>query len=292
MSDEMQIDAVMWPDVDWSSSAAEWRLAEQLGIRRGWVYDHLNLGPRHEQWHEATTYLAAVAASTSTIGIGTMVTTPNFRHPAVTAKSLLTLNHIAGGRVMVGVGAGGVGGDSEALGGPVLTRAERMERLHEWTHQLRTLMSVERVDARGRWSSVHDIRLGGSPALAPPLAVAGTGPKGMRLAAEVADVWITQDIAQDVRVAAPTAEAEVARQLAILDAECDRVGRDPATLRRLAVLGYGSERPLASRAALVDAIERYHRLGVTTIAVLWPRGREASAQLAMLADVIGQVSAQ
>lgn len=287
----MQIDAVMWPDLDWPSSAAEWRLAEQIGIRRGWVYDHLNLDPRHARWHEATTFLAAVAASTSTIGIGTMVTTPNFRHPAVTAKSLLTLNHIAAGRVIVGVGAGGTGGDSEALGGPTLTRAERMERLHEWTHQLRSLMSTDRADSRGRWSSVHDVRLGGSPALAPPLAVAGTGPKGMRLAAEVADLWVTQDIAQDTRVAASTAEAEIARQLAILDTECERIGRDPASLRRLAVLGYGSERPLESRAAFADAIERYGRLGITTIAVLWPRGRDVSAQLDILADVIGEVSA-
>jgi len=285
----MQIDAVMWPDAPWSVSVAEWSLAERIGIRRGWVYDHLNLDLRHERWHEATTHLAAVAASTSTIGVGTMVTTPNFRHPAVTAKSLLTLDDIAGGRLMVGVGAGGPGADSDALGGPPLDRAERMDRLHEWTHQLRDLMTSERVDATGRWSTVRDVRLGGSPGRAPSLAVAGTGPKGMRLAAELADLWITQDIAQDTRVAAPTAEAEIARQVALLDAECEKVGRDPATLRRLAVLGYGGERPLASRAALEDAIERYGRLGITTIAVLWPRGDDAAVQLDILADLIREV---
>lgn len=281
----MRIDAIMWPDRPWRDLVDEWATAERMGIGRGWVYDHLSVDARHERWHEATTFLAAVAASTSTIGVGTMVTTPNFRHPAPTAKALLTIHDVAAGRLVVGVGAGGAGVDSDALGGPALSRADRMARLEEWTGQLRALLRTERVDAAGRWSSVVDTRLAGSPERAPSLAVAATGPKGMRVAARLADLWITQDVAQDARVAAATAEDEIARQLRLLDRVCEEEGRAPASLPRLAVLGYGAERPLASRAAFEDAIERYAALGVTTIAVLWPRGDAADRELGVLADV-------
>ncbi|WP_127817988.1 LLM class flavin-dependent oxidoreductase [Microbacterium sp. CPCC 204701] len=287
----MQIDAVMWPDRRWRDVAGEWRAAEQIGIVRGWVYDHLNLHPRHERWHEATTFLAAVAASTSTVGIGTMVTTPNFRHPALTAKAMLTVQDVAQGRLVVGVGAGGSGADSDALGGTPIGRADRMARFEEWTGQLRELLRRERSNVSGRWTTVVDTRLGGSPAHAPAIAVAATGTKGMRVAAQFADLWITQDVAQDPRVAAATAHAEIARQSLLLDRVCEGIGRDPSSLPRLAVLGYGSERPLASRTAFEDAIDRYAALGISTIAVLWPRGEDADRQLTLLADVLQDANA-
>lgn len=103
----MRIDAVMWPDSPWPEAHDEWRLDEQLGIARGWVYDHLNLRPVHKRWHESMTFLAAAAASTERIDLGTMVTSPNFRHPAMTAKVAMTLHDISRGRVVIGVGAGG-----------------------------------------------------------------------------------------------------------------------------------------------------------------------------------------
>lgn len=279
----MHIDAVMWPDRRWRDAVGEWTLAEGLGIHRGWVYDHLTLGPDRTLWHEAMTHLAAVAAATTTMGIGTMVTTPNFRDPAPTAKALLTIQDVSEGRLVAGIGAGGPGSDSDARGGDPLSRADRMARLDEWAHQVRDLLTTDHLDSDGRWSTVRDTRLGGSPEQAPPIAVAGTGPKGMRLAVDIADIWITQDIAQDARLAASTAESEISRQLDLLDRECETAGRDPRSLARLAVLGYGSERPLASRAAFEDAVERYGRLGITTIAVLWPRDQH---ELAVLADVL------
>ncbi|GAT68624.1 luciferase-like monooxygenase [Planomonospora sphaerica] len=76
------------------------------------MYDHLNLNGRPVR-HEAYTTLAAVAAATASIGVGTMVTAPNFRHPVTSAKIALSLHALCEGRFVMGVGAGGPGGDSE-----------------------------------------------------------------------------------------------------------------------------------------------------------------------------------
>lgn len=120
------------------------------------------------------------------------------------------------------------------------------------------------------------------------MGIAATGRRGIEIAVRHADLWITQDVAQDPRVAAPTAEAEIERQLAIVDEVCAEQGRDPATLERLAVLGYGSERPLDSVAAFQDAIERYTARGISRIAVLWPRGDRAAKQLAILEGALAE----
>ncbi|GID30609.1 hypothetical protein Abr02nite_55920 [Paractinoplanes brasiliensis] len=79
------LDVVMWPDCPWAGLRAEWQRADRIGIGRGWLWDHLTLGDR-PVWHEAYAVLAAAAAVTDRIGVGTMVTAPNFRHP-VTAGS-------------------------------------------------------------------------------------------------------------------------------------------------------------------------------------------------------------
>lgn len=110
-----KIDAVMWPDGPWPQLRREWEHAERLGIGRGWLWDHLVLGGR-PVWHDAYAILAAAAASTSTIGVGTMVTAPNFRHPVTTAKAALALDEVSGGRFVLGLGAGGAGADEHDQG--------------------------------------------------------------------------------------------------------------------------------------------------------------------------------
>ncbi|MFC4056713.1 LLM class flavin-dependent oxidoreductase [Planomonospora corallina] len=277
----MNLDVIMWPDSPWPVMRQEWRRAEELGLGRGWLYDHLNLDGR-PVWHEAYTTLAAVAAATSRIGVGTMVTAPNFRHPVTSAKAALSLDALSEGRFVLGIGAGGPGGDSGAFGGAPLTRAERTARFAEWAELTDLLLTRAETDRTGRYFAAHRVALGGGTPRRPPLAVAATGRRGMEVAARLADLWITQDVGQDPAVYAGTPHAEVRRQLALLDEVCAEQGRDPGTLPRLAVLGYGGERPLASIEAFRDCLGRYGQLGVTTLAVLWPRGDEARGRLAVL----------
>ncbi|WP_205470967.1 LLM class flavin-dependent oxidoreductase [Nocardioides sp. SYSU D00038] len=277
----VQLDAVMWPDGPWPDLREEWQHAERIGIGRGWLYDHLVLGGR-PVFHDAWVTLTAAAATTARIGLGTMVTAPNFRHPVTTAKAALTLHDVAGGRFVLGLGAGGPGTDSDAIAEVGLPRARRTARFREFVTMTDQLLGEPRVHVEGEFFTARDVDLGGDPGRRPPLAVAGTGRAGMALAARHAGLWITQDVAQDPRVYAGTPHAEVARQVDLLDEACAAAGRDPDDLDRLVVLGYGGERPLDSVESLRDCVGRYAALGFGTVAVLWPRGDDAASRLAVL----------
>ncbi|MEC3915890.1 LLM class flavin-dependent oxidoreductase [Nocardia sp. CDC160] len=268
----VQLDVVMWPDSRWPDMRAEWQAAERLGLGCGWIYDHL-FWQRTRPWHEAYATLAAVAASTRRIGMGTMVTGPNFRHPVTTAKAALTLDEISEHRFTLGLGAGGAAGDANALGGPPLSGKERAARFEEFVTVTDRLLIGERVtDSGAYFTAAADLDIGGGKPRRPRLAIAGTGPRGMALAARFADLWITQDISQNDAVYAGTAEKEIERQVGLLDRACADIGRAASSLPRLAVLGYGSENPLASIEAYRDCVGRYGALGISIIAVLWPRG--------------------
>lgn len=280
------LDLVMWPDRPWSALVEEWRLAERWGISRGWMWDHLGLAGR-PVWHDAWTLLAAVAASTDVIGFGTMVTSPNFRHPVTASKQALALDAISLGRFVLGVGAGGPGDDSDALGDGPWTPRERADRFEEWVTHADELLSTSSADLRGRWFTARRVALGGGAPRRVPVAVAATGPRGMALAAARADLWITQDLRGD----SATAEAEVRRQLARLDEQCRRVERDPSTLSRTVVLGYGDERPLESLEAFRDCVGRYAALGVDTVALLWPRDADAQRCLGVLEQAAAELAA-
>ncbi|WP_373304325.1 LLM class flavin-dependent oxidoreductase [Streptomyces griseomycini] len=104
-------------------------------------------------------------------------------------------------------------------------------------------MRQERVDFTGRFFSARQVAIGGGRPRRPPLAVAATGKHGMRTAARFADLWITQNVGQDPTACAGAPHAEVRRPVALLDEVCARQGREPGTLPRLAVLGYGGEPP-------------------------------------------------
>ncbi|MFE0103517.1 LLM class flavin-dependent oxidoreductase [Streptomyces sp. NPDC059009] len=287
----MRLDAVMWPDSPWTEARAEWRTAEELGLGGGWIYDHL-FWKQGRPWHEAYTTLAAVAATTSRIGMGTMVTSPNFRHPVTSAKAAFTLNDISGGRFTLGIGAGGPGGDADVLGEPGRTRAQRTARFEEWVELTDLLLSQDATTHQGAHFSARDVAIGAdnTPATRPPLAVAATGKRGMALAARFADQWLTQDISQDPKLYAGTPYAEIERQTALLDEVCRAHGRDPSTLPRLCVLGYGEERPLDSLEAFRDCAGRYGELGISTIAVLWPRGADAAAQMKVLEEAAAELA--
>src|SRR4051795_4345501 len=128
----MRVGVVILPDLRWPAALMRWRDAEQRGFATAWTYDHLSWRSlRDGPWLGAIPLLSAVAASTTTLRVGTLVTSPNFRHPALLAKDVMTLDEISGGRIDLGIGAGGTGYDAEVLGGAPLTPAERTDRFEE-----------------------------------------------------------------------------------------------------------------------------------------------------------------
>lgn len=286
----MEIDAVMWPDGPWSALREEWLFAERLGVQRGWLYDHLTLGGR-PVFHDAYVTLSAAAEATSRIGLGTMVTAPNFRHPATTAKAARALHDVSNGRFVLGLGAGGPGVDSDAIAEPGIPRKQRTARFGEFVSLTKQLLEEPRVDVEGEFFAARDLELGGHPDDRPGIAVAGTGRAGMRLAADHAALWLTQDVVQDPEVGAATPFAEVSRQVAILEEVLEASGRGVGSMKRLIVLGYGGERPLDSIEAFRDCAGRYAALHFDTIAVLWPRGTDAGARLRTLEAALGESGA-
>src|SRR5450755_3725059 len=127
---------VILPDLRWKQAERRWRLAEEYGFDHAWTYDHLGWrdlvdGP----WFDAVPTLTAAAMVTSRISLGTLVASPNFRHPVSFARQLTALDDVSNGRLILGVGAGagGTSFDIAVLGGPPLTVRERADRFAEFT---------------------------------------------------------------------------------------------------------------------------------------------------------------
>src|SRR5581483_4315542 len=155
----MRLSTVILPIYPWSEGRKVWRRAEELGFHAAYTYDHLSWRTfRDGPWYGAIPTLTAAATATERIRLGTLVTSPNFRHPVTLAKDLMTLDDIAGGRLTVGIGAGGSGFDATVLGQGAWTPKERADRFGEFVPLLDTLLSQDVTTYEGRFYSAHEAR--------------------------------------------------------------------------------------------------------------------------------------
>ncbi len=261
----MKIGVVILPDDRWDVTRERWVRAEALGFAHAWTYDHLTWRDmRDGPWFGAMPTLTAAALATSTLRLGTLVTSPNFRHPVPLAKELMTLDDISGGRLQVGIGAGGDGWDASAMGQQDWTPQERADHFEEFIGLLDRLLVQPETNHAGRLYSAKDARAlpGCVQRPRPPFIVAGAGPRGMKLVVEHGAGWV----AVDGRDATP-------EKLARLHDVCAKEGRDPASLRKMALLGF-LETPMASLEAFRDCVGRYGEMGFSDAIVHWPRGSE------------------
>ncbi|WP_410631007.1 LLM class flavin-dependent oxidoreductase [Amycolatopsis sp. cmx-4-83] len=291
----MRVGVVILPDATWPAAAQAWRMADEWGFAHAWTYDHLAWRDLlDDRWFAAIPTLAAAAAVTRRITLGTLVATPNFRHPVPLVKEALTLRDVSGGRFVLGIGAGAGGADATVLGDPEPSPATRAARFAEFAELTDRLLREPRVDFDGEHYRARAART--DPALGPdralPLAVAATGPAGMRAAARHADLWVTNGTSpQPGRIAPAATPGLVARQVARLHATCAELGRDPATLRTLLVDVNRTDPPLASPEAFADAAGRYREAGISDFVVPFPRTRPPYAgDLAVLEEIAAQLS--
>ncbi|MDP1793621.1 MAG: LLM class flavin-dependent oxidoreductase, partial [Acidimicrobiales bacterium] len=106
----MRVGVCILPEDPWPIAAEKWRNAEAWGFDHAWTYDHLAWRDlRDGPWHAAIPTLVAAASVTTTIRLGTLVASPNFRHPVALAREVVTLDDVSGGRLTLGIGAGGEG---------------------------------------------------------------------------------------------------------------------------------------------------------------------------------------
>jgi alkanesulfonate monooxygenase SsuD/methylene tetrahydromethanopterin reductase-like flavin-dependent oxidoreductase (luciferase family) len=152
--------------------------------------DHLMPGSADGRpMFEAVTANTWVAARTERLRVGSLVMCNSFRHPAVLAREVTTLDHLSGGRFDLGIGWGSVPSEFEALDiGPVEPRA-RIERLGETLDILRALWSGEEVDYEGRYFHLRGARLLPTPIDRIPIVIGGEGASTLRLVERHADWW-------------------------------------------------------------------------------------------------------
>ncbi|GGO49270.1 luciferase [Streptomyces daqingensis] len=272
----LRLSTVILPVVRWHEGGRErWRRAEELGFHAAYTYDHLSWREpfRDGPWFGALPTLTAAAGATSRLRLGTLVTSPNFRHPVTLAKELLTLDDVSGGRVVLGVGAGGNGFDATALGQQPWTPRERADRFAEFVPLLDRLLRDPVVTYDGTFYSAHEVR--GVPGCVQrprlPFAVAATGPRGLLLAARYGDAWVTTG---DPRVSAEGTPEEslqaVRDQITRLDTACAETGRDSSVPEKILLTGFTPGNPLGSVDAFVDFAGKHAEAGITEIVLHWP----------------------
>ncbi len=266
----MRFGLTILPEHRWAEAAPMWRQAEAFGFDHAWTYDHLVWGGLPDSpWYGTTPTLTAAAMVTSTIRLGTFVTSPNYRHPVTFMRDLLALDDISRGRLICGIGVGG-DIDSSILGGQVLTPGQRVDRLHEFTDLLDRLLTTDHVTYAGTYFSADDARTLPGPVQQPriPFVVAANGPRSLRIAAEFGEGWVTTG---------PRVES-MDEWWAALAALCERLeqalanaGRDLATFDRYLNLDSSPHFALSSVGTFEDMVGRAGELGFTDVIIHWPR---------------------
>ena len=285
----MRFGLTILPELPWAELRPRWQAAESMGFDHAWTYDHLVWGGLPESpWYGTVPTLTAAALVTERIGLGTFVSSPNFRHPVVLHRDVQSLDDISGGRLLLGVGTGG-DRDSRILGGAELSTRERVDRFQEFVELLLRLRSEDHVDADGRWFSARDARTL-PPSNGVPLVVAANGPRSLRLAARAGDAWVTTG-PKVTSVEEWWAALDVARRT--VEEALDAAGRDPASFRRYLSLDSSPRFSLSSRGFFEEMAGRAEALGFTDVITHWPRPDGPYAgSVAVLEEVAGSVLAR
>ncbi|MEV4437399.1 LLM class flavin-dependent oxidoreductase [Streptomyces sp. NPDC049577] len=274
----MRLSTVILPDRRWSEGGREsWQRAEELGFHAAYTYDHLSWRSfRDGPWFGAIPTLTAAACATSRLRLGTLVTSPNFRHPVTLAKELISLDDVSGGRITLGIGAGGSGFDATALlpaGQEPWTPRERADHFAEFVPLLDRLLTQDVVSHDGERYSATEVRNIPGCVQRPrlPFAVAATGPRGLRLAARYGQAWVTTGDPKIAETGTPAqSRAAIAGQIEKLGKACAEADRDVAELDKILLTGFCPERPLESFDAFVEFAGAHAELGIDEIVIHWP----------------------
>ncbi len=283
---QIACDGMRWPEC-----LEICRAAERLGYESVWVPDHYVStpdglvpdirGPLLDGW----TALAAMAQATERVRLGPLVASATFRNPGVLAKLGATIDHISGGRLELGMGAGWFEFEHTSLGIPFPAVGQRLRQLEEAIRIVKALWTQDAVDFEGRFYQLHGAVSEPKPLQQPmpPLTIGASGEKvALRNVARHADHWNTYC----------TPEAYGAKRAA-LERHCEALGRDPAEIHRSLMMplyldedsavrgkvehwgGMVRAEPdqarewflIGDRAEIADRIERFVAQGVQTLIV-------------------------
>lgn len=259
----------------WEDARTHIQRAEQDGFDSFWVMDHFYQLPAHgsveEPFLDAWTVLPALAAVTSRIRLGAMVSPVGYRNPALLARMAASLDHISSGRMNFGFGAGGFKPEYQAYGFEFVERPSiRLAQMKEALQLILGLWTERCFTFPGKYFHVENAVLEPKPLQKPhpPILIGGVGPRlTLRIIAEMGDacnLWGPPE--------------EFVKQRETLKRHCDEVGRDESTIEKTTY-------DLVICASTEAALKR-------KIARLLPRGIEPWMALvgtpSRLRDVIGE----
>jgi F420-dependent oxidoreductase-like protein len=264
------MDFSLWPAATrpWHDILASAEYAEETGWHGVWVADHFMSngdGGADVPMRECLALLSALAARTERVRLGSLVLGNTYRHPAVVANQAATLDEISGGRFVFGVGAGWQVNEHEAYGIELPPIGARLARFEEACQVFKGLLTQRRTNFDGTYYRLTDAPLEPKPA-ALPLLIGAAGEKvGLRIAARYADEWNHWGLPETA-----------VQKGGVFRAHCERIGRDPATVRR-------------STQALIEVIapgdseaeERHARLSAGPLPVVMGSAEQ-------VADTVGQ----
>ncbi len=267
-------------NLPWPETVERWTRIEALGFDSLWNCDHFIQPSRpNGPYFEAWTQLAALAVHTRRIRIGVLVSSNTFRHPALLAKEAATVDHISGGRLEVGLGAGWYEPEHEKFGLDFPPPGELVGRFREAVEIVDRLLRQEITTFEGRYYRLREAPFRPPPVQRPrpPLMLGGHGPRMLRIAAEYADAWNSFGSPE-----------EIGRRNAIIDEHCAAIGRDPATISR-SIYGWAArlpDDPWASPDAFLNVVGRYREVGINEFIIDAPGEAQWAVMERVAADVI------
>jgi F420-dependent oxidoreductase-like protein len=216
--------------MSWDELVRRVRFAEDLGFDGVWGFDHFEpmYGEGPGETFEGVTTLAALAALTSRVRLGLLVTGVTYRHPSVYAAQALTIDHASHGRLELTLGAAWFDKEHRELGIPFPPTGQRFDLLEDALEIITRLFTGEVVDYAGRQVSLQQAQMRPVPVQQPhpPIWIGGSGPRRtLPLVAKFADVWHSWGTPNSLR----EANARV-------DELAEQAGRDPASILRASSL--------------------------------------------------------
>jgi alkanesulfonate monooxygenase SsuD/methylene tetrahydromethanopterin reductase-like flavin-dependent oxidoreductase (luciferase family) len=266
-------------DAPFATLVERWQRVEALGFDHLWVADHWadtrtdhsgNYRNLDGTWFDGWTVLAVMAKETTRIRIGSLVSNPVLRPPALLAKEALTLDHLSGGRLELGIGTGIEPLDHAAMGLDYWPPQERVARFSEYVEVVDGLLrSPSRAFAfEGRYYRTREAAMGPPPIQRPrpPVTVGGQSPTILRVAAERADCWNT---AGPLGVGMDQILETTRRQNERLDEMCVAFGREPTELRR-SLFMVGTLDAWTSPEAVEEIVKCFGEIGIGEFVLFWP----------------------
>jgi alkanesulfonate monooxygenase SsuD/methylene tetrahydromethanopterin reductase-like flavin-dependent oxidoreductase (luciferase family) len=277
MTHALRFQVLVLPNAPWTEVLARVRYVEDLGFDLVTTADHfVDWTNPAVPWLEAWTVLAAAARETTRIRLATYVSQIPLRHPAVLARQALTVDHISGGRLEVGLGTGlTIDPAYDMIGIPNWEPKERVARFGEYVEVVARLLANERASYEGRYYRIQNAMMNPRPIQQPrpPIVIAALSPVMLRHTARHADNWNSLSFAQSF----DQQLAETAERVARIDDACAAIGRDPASLRRSYLMFDPAARAAGGRLSyyesesrFTDMVSRITELGISEIGLYFP----------------------